>query len=312
MPNSQRSKLEEQCCEWIFEEQKYRAWLEGESSPQALWVHGPPGSGKSTLCRKVAQSVERDKHSVAVASHFFRFDQNYATVDVLKSLAAQLWEQWVLRYSSSPLLDKLARFADEGSKGKEPVQQATSILRELVEELPTVYLFLDGVDEEVAKGVDGGPSRDSHKNALEVLDLMDSFVTAPGERGIIRLWISSQDVPYAQEKFKTYTPFNIKEAVKTGIHHYLSRTIGDLTVVPLDRRDSILQELTTRAESNFLWAHLMVIELRKATTPAEMDQALEDGRADDLDEYYGRFFNKRLSGKKDLISRCVHMDEHRL
>lgn len=274
---------------------------------RALWVYAPPGSGKSTLCRRVVQLVEKEP-SVAVASHFFRFDQNYTTLDVLKSLAAQLWELWASRRHSYSPVEKLARFAAD--KTSDAASQVLSILHELIQALPTVYFFIDGVDEEVKKGEGSGLDKYHQKNAsaLGVMDALHRFVESSAEEhGATHLWISSQDVAYTREKFKIYTHLDIKDAVKSGISCYLTSAISDLTVVPPEQRTSILQQLLARAESNFLWAHLMVVKLRKATNLAEMDKALEEGRADDLDAYYETFFDKLLSGDRASISRYSYI-----
>ncbi|KAH9910657.1 uncharacterized protein B0H18DRAFT_1176611 [Fomitopsis serialis] len=304
----QNSTIRDQCCDWIFENPTYQTWRTGDARSPALWVYAPPGSGKSTLCRRVVQAVQRESPSVAVASHFFQFDQEFTTLDVLKSLAAQLWESSSLQHSSYSLLHALARLADD--KTKDTTTQVRSILDTLIQTLPTVYIFIDGVDEEVAKGTAGNACRDNEAsfNTLPVLDVINSFVTSDARthRGI-RLWISSQDIPYTRRKFEAYTLFNIKDAVKSGIWCYLSSAIHDLTFVPPEQRDSILQQLMGRVESNFLWAHLMVVELTKATTLAEMDRILGEGRVGDLDAYYARFLDnlKQSTPQKVAISRDV-------
>lgn len=305
------SSIEQQCCHWIFEHDVYQAWRKSNTpTSRALWVHGPPGSGKSVLCRAVVRSIEQEP-SVAVASHFFRFDQNYTTLDVLKSLAAQLWDTWLSHHpsdldsSSGFLLDTLAHLADD--KTMDPVLRVCSVLQELVQTFSAVYFFIDGVDEEVAKGMDvysDFERQSSPKHALGVLDEIERFIASNAEGPTaIHLWVSSQDVPYTRQRFETYSSFDIKHAVKAGVNCYLSRAIGGLTFVPLERRDTILHQLLDRAESNFLWAHLMVVELRKASTLAEMDQVLKEGRAENLDQYYGKFFKNLLSDGKAPISR---------
>jgi SpoVK/Ycf46/Vps4 family AAA+-type ATPase len=39
-----------QTCEWILREPTYNAWKSwDDASPPVLWIHGPPGCGKSYL-----------------------------------------------------------------------------------------------------------------------------------------------------------------------------------------------------------------------------------------------------------------------
>ncbi|TFY50864.1 hypothetical protein EVJ58_g10856 [Rhodofomes roseus] len=172
-----------------------------------------------------------------------------------------------------------------------------------------MYFFIDGVDEEVARATGSVPRRDSDPDVLDILGTLDSFVTQreTKARGSVHLWFSSQDNPNTRRRFERYTQFDIKDAVKPGIQSYLSCSIDNLTVAPPERRKLILKQLTDRAKSNFLWAHLMVDELEKATSLAEMDRILEEGRVDDLDKYYATFLNKlsRSTGHRASISRDV-------
>ncbi|EKM58423.1 uncharacterized protein PHACADRAFT_207247 [Phanerochaete carnosa HHB-10118-sp] len=294
--------VEQQCCRWVFEHDVYQAWHKSEDPPpRALWVHGPPGSGKSVLCWSVVRSIEQEQPSVAVISHFFRFDQSYTTLEVLKSLAAQLWETWLSRHpSDSDLLDTLVHLVED--KTMDPFSQVLSILKALVQTFPVVYFFIDGVDEEVTKKTSARSDNEHHgppKHALGVLDEIEKFIALNAEgHTALRLWVSSQDVPYTRQKFKAYSPFDIKHAVKAGVSCYLSRAISHLTVVPPERREAILHQLLDRAESNFLWAHLIVVELSKTSDVDEMDRVLREGRAENLDQYYGNFFKNLLSDGK--------------
>ena len=302
LPGSQSAEIEKRCCDWVFSHSVYQAWRSGDTPSPALWVYGPPGSGKSTLCRRVIDAIQEEP-SVSIASHYFRFDQNYTTLDVLRSLTSQLLESYLSGQPSSDFVEKLAQFADD--RTKDSTTRVLSILQELTLHLPAAHFFLDGVDEEVAKLTNANQGPESvAQNALDVLGVLDGLVALNGEgRSNVRLWISSQNVQYTRQNFKAYTPFDIKDAVRSGIRCYLTRSVEDLSFIPQEQRDSILHQLLGRVESNFLWARLIIVELLKATNQAEMDEILEEGRAQDLDTYYCRFLNKLLQGNRASVAR---------
>ncbi|TBU34343.1 hypothetical protein BD311DRAFT_351384 [Dichomitus squalens] len=307
LPGSQHAKIEALCCEWITGHSKYQDWRKGNTPSPALWVYGPPGSGKSTLCRQVVCAIKKES-SVFIASHYFRFDQNHTALEVLKSLAAQLWEAYskLSGQSFHDLVQVLARLAND--RITDPISRVQSILHELTTHLPATIFFLDGVDEEFRKLTDCGTGVDSQsttQNAHVVLGVLDDFVAPRKGRGNVRLWISSQDVSDTRQNFGKYTPFDIKDSVKSAIRCYLTKSVEALTVIPLERRESILTQLGERVKSNFLWAHLIVVELGKATTLAAMDEILDRGRAEDLDAYYCRFLDRLLHGGKASLARDV-------
>ncbi|KAI0747513.1 hypothetical protein C8Q74DRAFT_1442530 [Fomes fomentarius] len=304
LPGSAYANINDRSCDWIFSNPTYQAWRKGDTPSPALWVYGPPGSGKSTLCRKVVRTL-KEESSVAIASHYFRFDQNYATLDVLKSLSVQLFESYLSEHPSyDSHIEKLAKLAAERKKDVE--MRVLSILRELALHLTAVHFFLDGVDEEFAKISDPSRGRGvggATKNALDVVGVLGNFVAPTGEgRGTVRLWISSQNIPYTQENFKSYTPFDIKDAVKAGIRDYLTRSVENFEFIPPDRRNAILHRLLDRVESNFLWAHLIIVELGTAINLRALEEVLsEEGQAKNLDEYYRRLLNRLLHGSKEFV-----------
>ncbi len=301
-------KVEDRCCSWIFDHSTYQAWRTGNTPSPVLWVYGPPGSGKSTLCRNVVRALTKES-SVTIASHYFRFDQDHSTLDVLKSLSAQLFDSYLSTHpacdsDSDSFVSKLAGLAAD--RKTDVKTRVPSILQELALHLPAVHFFLDGVDEDVAKPRGFGATP---PNALDVLAHLDTFVAPTRQRrDQVRMWITSQNLGYRRnQKFNSYTPFDIKDAVKTGISEYLACSVGNLEFIPQDRRNAVLQSLLDRVESNFLWAHLITVELGKATDSAGLKNILEEGQAKDLDEYYCKFLNRLLHRSREEVelARCV-------
>lgn len=48
-------------CEWIFAKSEYVSWASSDfpfDAAKVLWVHGPPGYGKSVLCARLVQQLQ--------------------------------------------------------------------------------------------------------------------------------------------------------------------------------------------------------------------------------------------------------------
>ena len=81
-------------CEWLLNLQAYRSWACEAESP-LLWLKGPPGAGKSTLCSAIIKNLqERYEQRCAVAFCFFdsRQGQVSSARYILMAFAYQLRE----------------------------------------------------------------------------------------------------------------------------------------------------------------------------------------------------------------------------
>jgi hypothetical protein len=45
-------------CTWILQHKEYKRWIEDDHG--LLWIEGKPGSGKSTLMKRIFQTFNRD------------------------------------------------------------------------------------------------------------------------------------------------------------------------------------------------------------------------------------------------------------
>ncbi|KAH6616059.1 ankyrin repeat-containing domain protein [Chaetomium sp. MPI-SDFR-AT-0129] len=82
-------------CEWVLRLDKFRLWKSGQSSdPKLLWIHGPPGFGKTFMSARVIQHLSQGKQ--APLSYFFCVADSQATRDpyaILRSWLTQMLGQ---------------------------------------------------------------------------------------------------------------------------------------------------------------------------------------------------------------------------
>lgn len=270
-------------CDWLVERPEYIAWKDRTTNFPVLLLYAPPGSGKSTLCSRIIQSIQQSDPAAAVVYHFYRFDESFKALEVLKHFAHQLLKKYLESSYSRDVLKDLVDKA-EGGVGLCCTEE---IIRLLVRHLPAVYLFLDGLDEE--------SDSERWSEAEKVLDLLLTLTKEYPDT--VSVWSSSQRVTCVSDRFKVYPSLVIADAIKNDTIFYLSSKINKLDISE-DDKQSILCQLKDRAAGNFLWAKLMIRDLERANSPADMTRIVEDGPT--LDDYYKRFFERLEVNDKSL------------
>src|SRR6266496_877154 len=81
-------------CGWILQRRQFRSWLSstnGTDQMKILWIHGPPGFGKTVLCASIVEHLQNE--NPARVAHFFCVSDNEAKRQpfaIVRSWVAQM------------------------------------------------------------------------------------------------------------------------------------------------------------------------------------------------------------------------------
>lgn len=275
-------------CSWLLSDPKFQAWVDGTASKSVLWLFGGPGTGKSVSCSHAIDHIQTVGNAAAVAAHFYEFDDQPSALLTAQILATQLFERYWLMYKDIP-----QDLLDASQRSDANLVNILEFIRLLVLNLPTVYLFLDGLDEEC-------PSN-RWSEAVKILNFVTLLATTFPKR--VRLWYSSQDRFVIRKELGSFPTLDIKESIKGAVDEFISSTVPGINHDEVDHktRDWILGELKRRADGNFLWASLMIKSIENEVTSFdEMELFIKRGLPEDLDAYYGRIFAQYRLRERDL------------
>jgi len=277
-------------CDWLFEENIFQEWVDGTSIKPIIWLFAGPGSGKSVLCSHACQYVENLglEAKVAVALHFYAFDDQKPAVVTARGLAAQLFSQYWCLHKDIP-----EDVQDASQKSAASLSNVLDFIRILVSRLPKVFIFFDGMDEEC-----------NTARWVEALKMTDFFISlAETFPHTMRLWYSTQDTFLVRKKLESFPVLNIKDRIAGAVDEYIASKVPGLDNVEVgqETREWILTELQGRAEGNFLWASLMLKTIENEVSSFdEMEQFIKEGLPKDLDQYYRQLFSRYETREREL------------
>jgi len=220
----------------------------------------------------------------AVVFQFFHFDEQTTCRQLLYNIAAQLFEHYWQNNKTIP--DSLSIKTGQAANDQ---QNITEMIHTLVANIPKVYIFLDGLDEE-----DSGARQ---KEALRILDfILELTAKFPGH---IQLWLSSQDRAIFRSRLAAHTVVDIQAQIKIAVQKYLSQALPGLCDLPLDPETQTwaLKELQKRADGHFLWATLMIKEITiSIPSISHLRSFIKNGLPMDLHGYYARILGRYQPG----------------
>ncbi|KAF7302928.1 hypothetical protein MKEN_01255200 [Mycena kentingensis (nom. inval.)] len=264
-------------CEWLLEDQAYKDWCTGASSP-VIWIYAPPATGKSVLSSRTIHA--HSQSDAVVVYHFYRFDQMHTAAETLRILASQLFDAHWSRTHSVP--EEMFSKAQQNTCSTENVQE---LCRLLVKLLPKTCFIIDGLDEECT-------SRTRWLEALTTLKFLLGLAADAPER--VRVWYSSQPRQCIYDALKSScTILDIQDQVKRDVALYLCHDNPELRDLEVsdEEKERVLSSLHERAEANFLWASLMLRSLKTRDSLADLKRFVDEGLPASLDEYYRRIFD---------------------
>ncbi|KAI4235285.1 MAG: hypothetical protein LQ349_003262 [Xanthoria aureola] len=262
-------------CEWLLQKKSFLGWRDSANT-QLYWMSARPGTGKTIASGKVInhlRGLNRD-----CAFYFFNHgDRAKATIQsFLLSMA------WQMAFMHTEILHVVVEVCEKD----EDLCQANyrTIWRKLfVEGLMKVrlvrpqYWVIDGLDE--------------CRNYSDIIPMLIKVVECCAGR----ILVTSRDSfnPYRQSEHpgvRVLSEHIATDDTRTDIALYLKANMDHLPA--MDHEDSLIMfnKILLKSAGCFLWVRLILHELKRVHTSAEISQVLEDVPSG-MNELYSRILD---------------------
>ena len=284
-----------QTCEWIQQEPAYNEWKGWEevSSP-ILWIHGPPGCGKSYLAQYIVEDLKKAEDRSALLSYFC--DSSSTPALVLRSVLAQLL---LHPRAEADLKDQITEMVEQLSSDSHSAPLDTTYrlwdrVATIVEDAPPITLIVDGLDELPRKYL--LPHEfDFPSRLIELTALMS---------GHIRLLVLSRTEATIRNVFRDSQEIQINAGrVREDIEKFASSEVSNHANLAL-LKDKVVDAVVLQSEGIFQWAALAVKALAQEPTTEKVLESLED-LPTSLDDLYANIFEHQSVelGRGELLLR---------
>ncbi|KAH6951968.1 hypothetical protein DER45DRAFT_491815 [Fusarium avenaceum] len=306
-------------CQWIYSHHIFGSWL-GQNSSALLWLTGHPGSGKTTMSYSLA---EHFKDTAAKSNNVLVYlCQNKNRQTDGRAVLIGLILQIVDRH---PSLMRHIRsvFERQGSSMIQSFALLWRIFLNLLRDakMGSPYIIIDALDE-----CEEASCRQLLRSISDML--AESGSSAQGGN-TVKFLITSR--PFLHDAYaSTREPYRSRISIDDGHAGYvddlclfIQRRVDEITAsrqFPTEIRDFLLQTATSKADSTFLWIHMVFASIEKSMLTSKKDfQKIIASIPKDLKEVYQRYFSAIPSHYQDdasnLIklllscSRPLHLDE---
>lgn len=266
-------------CDWLFKSREVLQWIEqpGKSNKQVvLWIRGKPGSGKSTMMKKLLTwSKHRVKSDMTLAFFFNARSHSClekTNIGAYRSLTYQLLYLWP---ESRPLF--LAHFASKIGQYKlardvSDISGWTEIeLQEFLIELfanysvPTTNMFVDALDECEEQQV---------QSLVTFLCNLNHHAQAKDpSKARLRVCLASRHYPHLTVTDSITLTVENEADHKRDMSAYIRRT---LRVADEKLSRQVEEKILDRAAGIFLWVVLIIPLLNDAYFIGQGSGALEE------------------------------------
>ena len=258
--DSRRANIESpnpRTCEWIFDHPDYKAWDHLDDDHGALnllWIKGKPGSGKSTLMKRVTEVINR--HGIDCLSFFF--NARGAKIEnsshgLYRSLVFQL-----LQRSEAVMNAFLPRYLEKeqrslGEKVTWMTPEVSDFFHSAISDMlsqPT-YLFIDAPDE------------CEEDEVRKVVRRLEDSLAAASSRGVaLKICVSSRHYPHISLRNVTGREIFMEDYNEKDIQQFV---LQELNLHESELRKELAAMILKKSAGVFMWTELVVRRLLKAS-----------------------------------------------
>ncbi|EMT72740.1 Ankyrin repeat domain-containing protein 50 [Fusarium odoratissimum] len=279
--NDSNDKRVQKTCEWILHRDEFLEWQKPSSSSKLLWIKGPAGFGKTVLCARIVQELERTAQEPV--AYFFLSSRYDGRDDPFSAIRAWL-TMMIQRSPAARDIVTKTRLSQH-----EPLASQATILRafrELIVGVPGCILVLDGLDE--CTGMTNTDTK-SVPHFLQELRIAITNTTT-------KILISSRGDPVIQQGISDFTGYSEYTIIPDDVGPDLMAYSSELVKAKLPNKDeptraSIAQKMTNRSEGQFQWVKLQEGSLRKGRSRKQLEREIDETPSG-LDSLYDREWNR--------------------
>ncbi|KAH8806116.1 hypothetical protein F5884DRAFT_469786 [Xylogone sp. PMI_703] len=260
----EQKKKAKDTCSWILQRPEYQTWKDPRKHESFLWINGRAGSGKSVLSTAIIEQLQQQRETCKdceVAYFFFtkNDERRGSSLPLIVSIVAQL----VGRMPSLPpslfaLYEAATKFGRPRiSDSDEPIR----ILHQIVKNVETMYIVLDGLDE-----------------CGDLDKTLDTICGITRESPNVHILCISRETEALKRSLGSYPSITLgPEYTKDDIDHFLRDEIKTLSdSLGYDLNTLIFERLSQDAKGNFLWAYLMICNLKTASSLFELKAMMDE------------------------------------
>jgi len=267
-------------CEWIAREAAFQNWTSPEGQSPILWIHGPPGCGKTFLAQYIVDEIGQTAGSHATISYFC--DEYSSPDSIMRSVLAQLVDN--PKFEPAVLLkikEELEGLLEITPGAVGMTYKLWDKLSAILQMAPAFSLIIDGLDEVPSKSLIGP----DFKLLTSLIEMVTSstqnirfLVTSRTEQDLRSTLHGFPDILLTAQKVQD----DMERYVRTEIDRYEHLKPHSKEIVPA---------LVEQSDGIFIWAGLSVKTLGLESTGEAVLAKLQD-ISTSLDDIYAQILEQ--------------------
>lgn len=263
-------------CEWLVNKRSFQIWREFAKS-QLYWLSAKPATGKTILSGKIIHHLK--DLNLDVVFYFFDYRSKSKTT-ISSFLLSIAWQMAHIHPELQNILVDICEKDDQICKA-----DYRTIWRKLyiegilrMKSVRNQYWVIDALDE--------------CKSGSELVSLLLKAMETPCP---IRIFLTSRD--RFESHGQTLRPnVNVvseqilEDDTKSDILLFLEANMDQLPSIDKEAQQNMVAKIITKSKGCFLWVSLILQELRRVHTSAEIRQVLDDVPSD-MNELYSRILD---------------------